>query len=230
MTMTKWPVHERPRERLMQVGEEALSDSELLAIILGKGTKGKPVLNLTQDLMNQYGSLRALLGSSIFKLMETKGIGEAKAIQLKALFALSKRAHKPDFVMRYPIADPFHAYLYIREKFKEENCEQALVILRDARGCAFHYKTVALGKVNSVGLLPKEMLSYAITNHAVSMILCHNHPTGDLTPSRADICLTEKLANSAAMMGIPLDDHLIISKLDYISFYQQKLIKNRRNY
>ena len=78
MTMTRLPAHERPRERLMQNGEEALTDSELLAIILGKGTKGKSVLHLSQDLMSEYGSLRALLGSSIYKLMETKGIGEAK--------------------------------------------------------------------------------------------------------------------------------------------------------
>ncbi|HPE85082.1 MAG TPA: DNA repair protein RadC [Chlamydiales bacterium] len=228
--MLKWPAHERPRERLMTVGEEALTDSELLAIILGKGTKGKSVLHLSQDLLSSYGSLRSLLNASIYKLMEMKGIGEAKAVQLKALFALCKRAHRPDFVMRYPLSDAFHAFVYIREKFPEPNREQFLVILRDARGAAFHYKRIALGKINCVGLEPREVFSYALDHEAVSMILCHNHPTGNATPSTCDIELTKKLAQSAAIMGIPLDDHLIVGKLDYTSFYEQGYLKKRKIY
>lgn len=180
--------------------------------------------------MSEYGSLKALLSSSVFQLMQTKGIGEAKAVQLKALFALTKRAHAPQFVMRYPIADPFHAYLYVREKFKSDAQEQILVVLRDARGAAYHHKHLAIGKINCVGIDPKELLSYAITNNAVSLILCHNHPTGNVTPSKDDLAMTKRLGDAAALMGIRLDDHLIISRLDYTSFYNEKLIKNREIY
>ncbi|MCP5492832.1 MAG: DNA repair protein RadC [Chlamydiales bacterium] len=224
------PQSERPRERLATRGPQALSDAELLAIILGQGTRGKSVLQLTQEMLAHFGSLHGLMDATMDELCEIKGIGKAKAIQLRASFALALRAKVPEFTWRYPLYSPEDAYRYIAPQFASAQTEQLVIILRDSRGQAYHNEVIAIGTINRVGLHPRELITLLARRRAVSFILCHNHPTGDVTPSIQDIAFTHRIEQAAETIGIPLDDHLIIGKTAFSSLYRLSKIKPRDRY
>ena len=224
------PLSERPRERLLARGSDALSDAELLAIILGQGTRGKSVLALCQELLAHFGSLRALMEATVDELCDIKGIGHTKAIQIHVCFALARRANAPEFVWRYPIYSPEDLYRYIAPKFAAAETEQMMIILRDSRGKAYHHETLAVGAINRVGLHPRELITLLAKRRAVSFVLCHNHPTGDETPSAQDYIFTETMARTGEAVGIPLDDHLIIGKLNFSSLYRLDALPKRSRY
>ena len=224
------PSSERPRERLLMRGSDALSDAELLAIILGQGTRGKSVLTLCQELLAHFGSLQELMEATIDELCEIKGIGHAKAIQISACFALTRRASHPAFVWRYPIYSPEDLYRYISPQFTGAQTEQLMIILRDSRRQAYHHEVLAIGAINRVGLHPRELITLLARRRAVSFVLCHNHPTGDVTPSSQDLIFTQKIARAADTIGISLDDHLIIGNNTFTSLYRQGCLSPREKY
>ncbi len=207
------PLYERPRERLLEVGEEALSIAELLAILLGTGTKGISVLQLSQELLARFGSLPKLLQASVEEIQEIKGIGPAKAIQLKAAFALALR-YRTLYGEEKKIAlkSSHEAYLLLKEKLEHLEQEALYAILLDTKGQVISIEQIALGTLSQVLIHPREVFYQAVRKKAHSVIIAHNHPSGDPTPSQADREITRKLANAGRLMGIPIDDHLIIGK------------------
>ncbi len=210
-------VHERPRERLVRDGEQSLSLPELLAILLGSGTKEKSVLILAQELLHKFGDIAGLLNASIEELKEIKGIGDAKAIQLKAVFAIAQKAIKNSGEVKPFIGTPEQAFAFAKHEIAAHKQEVLLVILRDVRGRLIHHEKVSVGTLSEVLVHPREVFYPAVKHKAHSLILAHNHPSGDPTPSKCDFELTRLLMQSSRVMGIGFDDHLIVGHQTFVS-------------
>lgn len=220
-SIQRLPEAERPRERLVQHGAESLSAAELIAIILGSGTKQTPVLQLAQLMLAKFGSLQQLADATIQELCQVKGIGIAKAIQLRAVFNLGLRLSKQSITPKYKIEHPAHAYHLVKDELISEKRELFVVIMQDAKGCSLGHHVVSIGTLTEAPVHPREVFYPAIRHKAVSIILVHNHPSGDLTPSKQDCDLTHKLIAVGHVVGIPVNDHIIISNQGYLSLRQR---------
>lgn len=215
------PSAERPRERLLRHGPEALSAPELLAIILGSGTKSAPVLQLSEMMIRHFGGLQQMSEATVQELCQIKGIGETKAIQLRAAFNLGMRLARNEMGQKFKIEHPIHAYNLIKDELQGEKREIFMIIMQDAKGCVLGFHTVAIGTLTQALVHPREVFYPAIRHKAFSIILVHNHPSGDLTPSKEDITLTQQLIEAGHLMGIPVNDHLIINEHAFLSLRQK---------
>jgi len=205
----------------MRHGAESLSTIELVAILLGSGTKAKPVLLLAQELVMHFGSLPHLAEATIEELCQIKGIGLAKAIQLKASMSLGLRLSRQAVVPKYQLAQPLHAYNLIKEQIQNEKRELFLVILQDTKNCLICHEIVAIGTLSNSLVHPREVFYPAIRHKAASLILVHNHPSGDPAPSQQDYLVTETLIEAGKLIGIPVNDHLIVGHQSYVSLRQK---------
>lgn len=219
------PESERPRERLMRFGPESLSASELVAIVLGSGTKTMPVMQLAHEIVGRFGSLQGIAEATIEELCQIKGVGLTKAIQLQASFNLGMRAGRHNSVVRLRIEHPVHAYHLIKDEMQNEKREVLVAILLDVKGCLICHQIVSIGTLSSTVIHPREVFYPAIRHKASSMILVHNHPSGDLNPSKEDITATHQLMEVAKVVGIPIKDHLIVSTQGYLSMRQKGMIE-----
>lgn len=215
------PEDERPRERLMRYGAESISTTELIAIILGSGTKTMPVLQMAQEILMRFENLKRLSEATIEELCQIKGLGIAKALQLKASFSLGMRASKQTIAPKYRIDNPLHAYHLVKDDLEQEKRELFIIILQDVKGCLISHHTVAIGTLSNTLVHPREVFYPAVRHKAASMILVHNHPSGDPTPSPEDYEITKTLTEVGALMGIPINDHLIIGEKSYVSLRQK---------
>lgn len=214
------PEEERPRERLVRFGPEAMSTAELIALILGSGTKSMPVLQLAQEIIVKFGSMQQLADATLTELRQIKGVGAAKAIQLKAAFTLGIRASKQSIPPKYRIENPIHAYHLIKDGMERETRELFVVILQDVKGFVICHEVVAIGTLSKALVHPREVFYPAIRHKASSLIIAHNHPSGDPTPSKEDYDLTKKLVEVGALMSLPVQDHLIIGAQRFVSLRQ----------
>lgn len=219
------PPEERPRERLVQSGAEALSSAELIAILLGSGTKSKPVLQLAHEIIARFKGLDKLAEASLNELQEIKGVGRIKAIQLKAALNLGLRLSRQSITQKYRIEYPIHAYHFIKEEMEQETREVLSVILQDTKGYVICREIVSVGNLSQTMAHPREVFYPAIRHKAASLIVVHNHPSGDPSPSKEDIEVTRSLIKAGHIIGIPVNDHLITGKGRYISLRQENLIK-----
>ena len=215
------PLEERPRERMLRDGADALSLPELIAIVLGSGTSGKSVLALSQEILERFGGLDRLLEASVVELMEIKGIGKAKAIQLKAIFAIARKCRRPPSSQKDVIDSAQKAYAIAQVEIAHFSQEALFVILRDVRCRLIHFEQVSLGTLSQVLVHPREVFFPAVRYKAHSFIVAHNHPSGDPTPSQADLELTRVLCHSGRVMGIDLVDHLIVCRDRYTSLRER---------
>jgi len=226
--LNRLPAEERPRERLLTLGDEALSLTELLAICLGSGTKGTSVLQLAEELLASLGSLARLEEISIPELMQIKGIGEAKAVLIKATVALAKRMRRRVGIAKYPITCPEDAYQFIASYLEGEKREKLALLLRNVKGEMFHHEIIASGTLSEVLVHPREVFHTALIHRAFSIILVHNHPSGNPAPSRIDLDLTRLIKASGEIMGIRVDDHLIIGNGSYTSLFEKNFFKRQK--
>ena len=211
------PVSERPRERLRRSGVHALALSELVAILLVTGSKGENVLVLAQKLVAHFESLPALLDASIEELIQFKGIGEAKAIQLKAAFGIALKSLHCQQPTRPQVITAKDAFEVARPLFVNETKEILVVLLLDVKQRLITLERIAIGTLTEVLAHPREVFYPAIKHRAHSLILLHNHPSGDPTPSRADLKLTAELLTAGRLLNIPLDDHIIVGNNSFKS-------------
>ncbi len=214
----KMPLSELPRERLMRDGVQALSMQELIAILLGTGTQGKSVLILAQELLLHFGGIEGLREASVEELIQIKGMGKAKAITLKAALGIAQRAAQEKEPPQKKIITVQDALAIAQPLIGHLRKEALLVILRDVKCRLIHREVVSLGTLSEVLVHPREVFQLAIKHGAHSLIVCHNHPSGDPQPSQADIVLTKQLLECAKLMGVGLIDHLIVCKDSYYSF------------
>lgn len=222
--MLALPQEDRPRERLLRYGPEVLSLAELLAILLVTGTKGKSVLELAQEMILEFGGLQGLLEASIEELKQIKGIGEAKAIQLKAAFGIALKSAKLPTCAHPYLRTAAEAFLFAKEQIGAEKKEVLLVMLKDVRARLIHHELVSVGTLSEVLVHPREVFHPAVRHRAHSLILAHNHPSGDPTPSESDLQLTRLLLHSSRVMGIGLDDHLIVGAHTFYSLRERGLL------
>lgn len=214
------PQCERPRERLKRLGPDALRSDELLAVLLGSGSKKDPILQLSKDLISKFGSVQGLSHATVEELLEISGIGLAKALKIKAAFGLSCRA-EPQPQDRNVINSPKAAFRIARPFIKNEQREIFLNLLLDVRGYLIAVEVVSIGILTETLVHPREVFFPAIKRKAHSMIIVHNHPSTHLSPSEADISITKQLLEASLVMNIPLIDHLIISHENYYSFRER---------
>ncbi|HSX11835.1 MAG TPA: DNA repair protein RadC [Chlamydiales bacterium] len=222
MNIKHLPAHERPRERLARHGSDALSTIELLAILLGSGTERRSVLELAGDLLAHFGSLAALSEASLEELKQVKGIGEAKAIQLKAVFGLLLRIEtkKESLLLDTPEA----VFALIHSELAHQKTEVLMVVLRDVRKCCVHREIIAKGTLTEILMHPREIFHTAIRHRAHSLIVAHNHPSGDPTPSTRDLEVTQVLVVAGKVVGIELSDHIIVGRESFVSLYKKGLL------
>lgn len=215
------PEEERPRERLMRSGAESLSTVELIAIILGSGSRTKPILELAYEIVARFEGLPQLVEATVTELLEIKGIGLAKAIQLKAALNLGMRVSKFNIKPKFRIEHPSHAYYMLKDELEFEKRELFIVILQDVKGYVICHELVSIGTLSQTLVHPREVFYPAIRHKAASLIVAHNHPSGDPSPSQEDFEITKILVEAGKLMNIPLFDHLIIGQQNFISLRQE---------
>lgn len=217
------PKSERPREKLRDKGAANISNSELLAIILGKGVKGESVLVTVQKLILHFGGLQNILEASLDDLMKIRGIGIAKACQLIASFELSKRLLKENLefekerVKKNAITKPEEIVKYIKTEIEDYSKEHFFVVSFDVRNRIIGIDKTSKGTLSASLVHPRETFESAIRRHAAQIIVAHNHPSGDSEPSEDDIRITKRLYEAGKIMGIELLDHIVITKDGYCS-------------
>ncbi len=214
------PESERPRERLKQLGADALTTADLIAVILGSGIKGAPVLALAQQIVSHFGSLEKLAEASVAELCQIHGMGPTKAIQLLAAIGLGKKLARRQMGNRVRVSCPSDVYELLKDELEEQKQEHFIVVLIDAKNWLICRETVAIGTLSQTLVHPREVFFPAIRHKAAAMILVHNHPSGDPTPSPCDHLVTQELIAAGQLMGIPIRDHVIIGKNKYLSLRQ----------
>ena len=217
-TIRDLPRQERPRERLQKFGPEALSAQELLALIIGRGIPKKSVMNIAQELLARFGNVKAIGQATIEELSQIKGIGLAKAAQIKASFELGRREELEPELKNFDIKDPEAVVKAIRASVKDKAKEHFKLILLNPRNKIIGISTISVGTLNASLVHPREVFKDAIVHSAASVVLAHNHPSGDPEPSEDDLKITKKLVESGKILGIEVIDHIIIGKNDYYSF------------
>ena len=223
-TVRDLPRSERPRERLIKFGPEALSAQELLALIIGRGIPKKSVMNIAQELLARFGNIKAISQASIAGLSEIKGVGLAKAAQIKACFELGKRQDLEPELKDYDIKNPQSVVKAIRASIKDKAKEHFKLILLDTRNKIIGISTISIGTLNASLVHPREIFKEAIIHNSASVVLAHNHPSGDPEPSEEDLTITKRLVDSGKILGIEVIDHIIIGKTNFFSFKERGLI------
>ena len=223
-TVHDLPVNERPRERLLKLGSEALSAQEILALILGRGIKGEPVMMASQKLLSRFGSLKGVANASVEELIQTKGIGPAKATQIKAALEFSRRLESEASEKPKPILkSPEDVAAEVRSQLKGKRKEHFLVLCLDTRNRLMDRKLVSVGSLDTSIVHPREVFKEAISCYAASVIFAHNHPSGDPEPSKEDVELTKRLSEAGQILGIDVLDHIIVCDRSYVSLKARNL-------
>ena len=228
-TIRELPTELRPYEKCIHSGPAVLDDAELLAVILRCGVQGvnslalaNQILSLTKD--TAYPGLLGLLHMSLPDLMKVNGIGKVKAIQLKCIGELSKRMAAAAARPGLSFNDPVTIARYYMEHLRHEEQEVLIVMMLDGRNLLLGEQTISKGTVGATLVTPREVFVEALKYHAVSLILIHNHPSGDPTPSECDREITERIYKAGELLGIRLLDHIVIGDQKYVSFREQGLL------
>jgi DNA repair protein RadC len=224
-SIKNWAVDDRPREKLLHKGRENLSDSELLAILISTGSKNKSAVELSKEVL-QLGknNLNELGKLSIKDLMAVKGIGEAKAITLVAALELGRRRQATAFLNKPVIHSSYDLAEYLKTKIKDYSYEIFGVVFLNKSNKINHFEIISRGGMTSTIVDPRILFKKAFEVEATSIVLCHNHPSGSLKPSRQDQELTDKLKNASKYLDIQLIDHIIVSEEGYFSFADEGLL------
>lgn len=204
--------------------------SELLAVVLGSGLIGKTVLDVAGELIVHFGSLEQLFDASVAELMEIKGIGRAKALQLKAVFGIAHRWKHSAAFSTPQLHSAAQAYHFAKGVLARAKQEVMLALLRDVKGTMIRHEPIAMGTLSQILTHPREVFYPAVKHKAHSLILVHNHPSGDPTPSRGDLALTRALLRSSEVLAIRLDDHVIVGEECYTSLYERGFFEKRPRY
>ena len=222
------PRQERPYEKCERFGSGALSDSELLAVLLRSGAEGISALEMSRAVLESLGSggIARLHNISLEDLQKIRGIGKVKALQIRCIAELSKRIAQAKIGAEDDLVydNPEVIGSYYMEEMRHEIQEIVLVLCLSSKGKLLGRKVISRGNVNTAILHPREIFIEALSRQAASIILLHNHPSGDPTPSAEDIAVTKKIADAGEMIGIPLTDHLVIGDRTFVSMRMSRLL------
>ena len=217
-TIHDLPLSERPRERLQKFGVAALSAQEILALILGRGVSGESVMVTAQKLLSRFGNLKGIANASVEELSQVRGIGLAKATQIKAAFELANRLEDyPEAGEKPIVKTPDDVAGLVRGRLRGKKREHFLALLLDTRNRLIKVSEISMGSLDASIVHPREVFKEAISASAASVIFAHNHPSGDPEASEDDVKLTKRLAEAGEIVGIEVLDHIIICDKNYLS-------------
>jgi DNA repair protein RadC len=211
MGIEDWPAQTRPRERLVREGAQALSDPELLALLLRVGVRGKSAVELGRDILQHFGSLHGLFGASLDDVSEVHGLGMAKYAQLQAVMELARRAIAEQLQTGEAFGSPDLVKRYLRIKLGGQRHESFVVLFLDVKNRLIADRELFRGTLTQTSVYPREVVVEALTRNAASVILAHNHPSGLPEPSEADLRLTQALVQALGLVDIRVLDHFIVA-------------------
>lgn len=223
-TIRDWPRSERPRERLLENGPAALSDGELLAVVLGSGVRGQNVADLARGLLERSGGLSGLLGMSLAELTGAAGLGPARVARLAAAVELGRRYLAAPLAERSPLGAPLDAARYFKARLLDLPHEVFSCLFLDTRHRLIRYEELFRGTIDGATVYPREVVKRALQYNAAAVIVGHNHPSGVSEPSEADRSITLKLARALALVEIRLLDHVVVSRGGHVSLAERGLM------
>ena len=225
MSIKVWPESERPREKLLKHGANTLSDAELIAVILGKGTKGRSAVALAHDILNKLGCLRGVVTASQSEYALINGVGPCRYAQLQAGFEVFRR----NLEIQLSRQDAFHnvddTKRFLQAKLRDCEQEQFCMLMLDSQHQLIAFRVMFTGTINSAAVYPRELIKQVIIDNAAAVILVHNHPSGVAEPSDADIRLTREIATAMKAIDVPVLDHFVVGDKETVSFAQRGLIR-----
>ena len=211
MAIKDWPAAERPREKLLQQGAQALTDAELLAIFLRTGVAGQSAVALAQSLLEHFGSLHALLNADQATFTRARGLGTAKYVQLQATLEMARRYFEQPLREGLIVSQPEQVARWLQHQFSDQSRECFMVLFLDTQHRLIHHDTLFFGTVNEAPVYPREVARRALEHNASALIVAHNHPSGSIQPSQADLAITRQLNQALNLLDIRLLDHFIIA-------------------
>lgn len=223
-TLHDLPPEERPRERLKDVGIENLSIQELLALVIEKGRKDQNVLQIAQNLLSQFGNLKSIKEASLKELQTVAGVGPATACKIKAAFKLGEKSLISPKKIGIKVEKPQDIFKLLKPKIGNKKKEHFTLVCLDTRNRIQNIETISIGTLDSSLAHPREIFLPAIKTAASSVILVHNHPSGNPTPSKNDEKITNRLRKAGQILGIKIADHIIITETRFLSFVEQGLL------
>ena len=212
--------HDRPREKLERLGVASLGDNELLAVVLGSGSRGRDVLDLANRLLEEVGGLHGLPRVGVEDLCRVGGIGPARAAQILAAVECGRRTLVPDVHDRPPLRTPSDVAAYLLPLYGARQVEQFGIVMLDTKYRLIRTRIVAVGSLDEIVVHPREVFREATMASAAAIVLFHNHPSGDPSPSRDDLVLTSRMVSAGTVMGIAVVDHLILADQRYYSMVE----------
>lgn len=218
------PLEHRPREKLLQRGTSALTDAELLAIFLRTGTVGRSALHMAQDLLDEFGDLRSLLGADQTRFCQAKGLGEAKYVQLQASLELSRRYLRACLQRGDALNSPDDTRNYLIAEIGGRSSEVFACLFLDNKNRVIRFEELFYGTINTASVYPREVVKRALQHNAAALILAHNHPSGVAEPSDADITITQRLRDACALIDVRLLDHFVVGDGYSVSLAERGLI------
>ena len=225
MPITDWPVAERPREKLLERGPEALSDAELLAIFLRTGTAGHSALDLARQMLTHYPNLSTLLNADALALCKLSGMGPAKYAQLQAALELGKRYLYSEIKSQPKLSNPEQTRQYLTAKLRGYPYEVFAIVYLDNQHQVLGYEELFRGTINEACIYPREVVTQCLKKQAAAIIFAHNHPSGLAEPSKADQAITARLQQALSLIDIQVLDHLIIAGSRWVSMAQRGLLE-----
>ncbi|WP_417682795.1 RadC family protein [Pseudidiomarina aquimaris] len=223
-TVKAWPVGERPREKLAEMGVAALSDAELLAILLGTGVRGKDVVTYARDLMAEYEGIGGLLAAPAADLLQQQGMGPARVMQLQVVMEISRRYLAWQLRRDDGFTQPAMVRDYLTSQLRHQQREVFVVLLLDSQHRLLKYVELFHGTINAAPVYPREIIKLVMQHNAAAVILAHNHPSGVAEPSQADQRVTERLKKALSMIDVALLDHFVIGSGQPVSFAERGLL------
>jgi DNA repair protein RadC len=218
MAIKDWPAEERPREKLLQRGANALTDAELLAIFLRTGVNGLSAVDLAQRLLSDFGSLRALLEADEAAFCQGHGLGQAKYVQLQAVLEMSRRHLESSLLKGDAFTDVALTTRYFKQRLRPHQQEVFACLFLDNQHQMLAFEELFFGTIDHASVYPREIVKRALKHNAAAVILGHNHPSGIAEPSKADIEITEYIKAALKLVSVRVLDHIIVGDQDSISF------------
>jgi DNA repair protein RadC len=224
MSIKEWPEDDRPREKLLKRGAQALSDAELLAIFLRIGVKGKSAVELARELLKRFGSLATLIGADLEGFTRINGLGTAKYVQLQAAVEMARRALAQEIRGGVNLNSPQAVRDYLRLTLQHKPVEVFMVILLDAQNRVIAVEEPFAGTLTQTSVYPREIVKIALKHNAAAVIFAHNHPSGVAEPSRADEVLTQALKRALDTVDVRVLDHFVVGGATALSFAERGLL------
>lgn len=216
-----WPESERPREKLLARGPASLSDAELLAIFLRTGVTGSSAVDLARDLLARFGTLRALVGAGPAQFCESRGLGEAKYVQMQAVMEIARRVLAEDLKARDVISDPAATRRYLSAWLRDRDREVFAALFLDSQHRVLAAEELSQGTLDAASVYPREVVKRALALGAAAVIFAHNHPSGMAEPSAADRILTDRLKQALSLVDVRVLDHFVVGEGPPTSFAER---------